>query len=355
MPESTEGQDWTVPGAHAVAEQIFRLPLPLPGDGLKAVNVYALMHDDGVTLIDSGWVVLKAKQELRASLSLLGADFGDVKRFLVTHVHRDHYTLAVALRREFGTPIHLGRGEAWAVERAADPSWVPELGHRAFLRRHGAQGLLDRMDREGVVLADHDSDEWEPPDGWISDGQRFELDGHELTAVSTPGHTRGHTVFVDGAKDLLFAGDHVLPQITPAIGFEVDAGSGALVAYMDSLRLVRAMPDRRLLPAHGPVVPSAHGRIDELLAHHDIRLSATLDAVSSGCESALEVASSVPWTSRGRRFDELDVYNQFLAVMETFQHLGLLEARGDVEASQESDDQMRYRRPEASSCAAATG
>ncbi len=31
----------------------------------------------------------------------------EIQRFLVTHVHRDRYTMAVALRREFG----LGREE----------------------------------------------------------------------------------------------------------------------------------------------------------------------------------------------------------------------------------------------------
>ena len=76
--------------------------------------------------------------------------------------------------------------------------------------------------------------------------------------VATPGHTRGHVVFVDAAAELLFAGDHVLPHITPSIGFEAVPGPLPLGDYMDSLRLVRELPDRRLLPAHGPVSPSVH-------------------------------------------------------------------------------------------------
>ena len=34
--------DWQEPGAHPVAPGIHRIPLPLPQDGLRAVNVYAV-------------------------------------------------------------------------------------------------------------------------------------------------------------------------------------------------------------------------------------------------------------------------------------------------------------------------
>ena len=34
--------DWTLPGAYEVADGVHRIPLPLPMDGLRAVNVYAL-------------------------------------------------------------------------------------------------------------------------------------------------------------------------------------------------------------------------------------------------------------------------------------------------------------------------
>jgi hypothetical protein len=34
--------DWTTPGAYPVAPEVFRIPVPLPLDGLKAVNVYVI-------------------------------------------------------------------------------------------------------------------------------------------------------------------------------------------------------------------------------------------------------------------------------------------------------------------------
>jgi hypothetical protein len=37
----SEAPDWTEPGLFTVAPGVHRIPLPLPNDGLRAVNVYA--------------------------------------------------------------------------------------------------------------------------------------------------------------------------------------------------------------------------------------------------------------------------------------------------------------------------
>jgi hypothetical protein len=83
----------------------------------------------------------------------------------------------------------------------------------------------------------------------------------------------------------------------------------------------------RLLPAHGPVAPSAHARIDELFAHHDERLGHCLAAVQAGAATAFEAARSLRWTRRQRQLDEMDPFNQMLAVIETRAHLELLAAQ----------------------------
>src|SRR3954447_6864087 len=87
--------EWTEPGAHPVAPGVHRLPLPLPMDGLRAVNVYVLETPDGLTLVDGGWAIPEARAVFLDGLRQLGASLGDIRRFLVTHMHRDHYTQAV--------------------------------------------------------------------------------------------------------------------------------------------------------------------------------------------------------------------------------------------------------------------
>ncbi len=51
------GEHWAAEGAWEVAPGIHRIPLPLPMDGLKAINVYVVQSQgdgDGLTLIDGG-------------------------------------------------------------------------------------------------------------------------------------------------------------------------------------------------------------------------------------------------------------------------------------------------------------
>ena len=308
-----------------------RIPLPLPGDALRAVNVYAISGGSGLTLVDSGWALAAARQRLEAALAGLGHELGDVRRFLVTHVHRDHYTLAVTVRRLFGSRVLLGAGEQESLELIINRDDRPAAVYGRLLLRHGAGPVAERMRRD---WPDRDAGgDWEKPDEWLDGTGQVEAGGRTLRVIPTPGHTRGHVVFADLGHGLLFAGDHVLPHITPSIGFEPARPELPLGDYLGSLHLVRAMPDLRLLPAHGPVAGSTHARIDELLAHHERRLDACAAVIRHGAATAYQVARALTWTRRQRHFDELDSFNQMMAVMETAAHLDVLVRQGRVRGS----------------------
>jgi len=49
-----------------------------------------------------------------------------------------------------------------------------------------------------------------------------------------------------------------------------------------------------------------------------------------GAGLAPEVANILRWTSRGRAFEELHLFDQMLAVLETAAHLDVLVLRGDA-------------------------
>ena len=336
-------QDWTEPGVFPVAPGVHRVPLPLPTDRLRAVNVYVLEADDGLVLIDSGWALEQAHDALAAALATLGAGFGDVRSFLVTHVHRDHYTLGVQLRRAFGTRVSLGLGEQEAIAALLAGGTRPFAPQLAELRASGAGTVLELL--AGLErAAPGGADGWEAPDAWLASHQEIGLGSRTLRVLATPGHTQGHVVFADATSGLLFAGDHVLPHITPSIGFEPVSAKLPLHDYLQSLRLVRGLPDMRLLPAHGPVTDSAHTRIDALLAHHEERLDQCAAAVASGAATAYEAARVLRWTRRNRQLDELDPVNQMLAVIETRAHLELLAAQGRL-ASSDHDGVTYYQLP----------
>jgi len=185
--------------------------------------------------------------------------------------------------------------------------------------------------------------EYEHPTSWLDDGDRPTAGGHALEALSTPGHTTGHFCFADDAARLLFAGDHVLPHITPSIGFEPAGHRMALSDYLGSLARTLALPDARLLPAHGPVTDSTHERVRELLAHHDTRLAETLSAVQAGHATAFEVAKAIKWTRRHLEFADLDVFSQVMSVNETAAHLEVLAMRGQVTRSVSAEGTDLYQ------------
>jgi glyoxylase-like metal-dependent hydrolase (beta-lactamase superfamily II) len=322
---------WIEPAVEDLGGGVHRIPLPLPIQGLKAVNVYAITDPGGLDLIDAGIALVPARERLTAALRQLGYELGDIRNFFVTHIHIDHYSLAVELRREFRTLISLGedeRANMIATREMVNGSRTGRFFGIESLHRLGARALADEFaTQDGRPPANVD---WEDPDHWVTDGTDLDLRTRTLRAVHTPGHTRGHLVYHDAAARIMFAGDHVLPHITPSIGFEAAGNRMALCDYLNSLARTLALPDARLLPAHGPVTGSTHQRVNELLAHHDQRLAETREAVLAGHATPYEAARAIKWTRRHRPFGDLDLFSRVQAVNETAAHLEVLALRGEL-------------------------
>jgi glyoxylase-like metal-dependent hydrolase (beta-lactamase superfamily II) len=335
------GEHWTAEGAWPVAEGIFRIPLPLPMDGLKAINVYVIVTDDGLVLVDGGWAIPEARELLDRCLRSVGSGFGDIRRFLVTHVHRDHFTMATVLGHELGADVALGIDEKPGLD-LFHQDLITENPFARVLRTAGAEDIA-QLWNEG---ADHperpDLALWQYPDTWLEGDFAIPLGARTLDAVHTPGHTPGHYVFADTGDGLLLAGDHVLPTITPSIGFTVPPAPQPLGDFMASLTKVRALPDLTILPAHGPVAPSSHARVDELLAHHEHRLDQCLAGLAAGPATAAQVAAHLGWTRHETAYDDLDVFARGMAAMETKAHLELLVARGLAARSEDDRDVVTF-------------
>lgn len=326
-------EDWTEAGAWPVVPGVVRIPLPLPMDGLRAVNVYVLETDDGLVLVDGGWAIEESRQQFSSSMRAAGYRLADIRRFLVTHMHRDHYTQAYVLGQEVGAEVSLGIGDRASMELMHDPTIArdPNL-HR--LECAGADDLADAWQNFRPAGRPSTVD-YGLPDVWLDTDLTLDLGGRSVEALATPGHTQGHYVFADDRAGLLFAGDHVLPRITPSIGFEPSWVDLALRDFMESLVKLRDRPDALLLPAHGPVAPSVHTRVDELLDHHRVRLDQCQAAVAGGAGTAWQVAAEIPWTRHHRHRDELGPFDSVLAAFETLAHLDLLAAQGRLERTEQ--------------------
>ncbi len=114
-------------------------------------------------------------------------------------------------------------------------------------------------------------------------------DGH-LEIVPTPGHAPDHLCFFDREAGDLYCGD--LARRGGTIVIPASKG-GSLRDYLDSLRRVRDLAPRRLLPGHGPIVDSPIALIDEYIAHREAREQQILKAILEGARTVPEIVRRV--------------------------------------------------------------
>lgn len=112
----------------------------------------------------------------------------------------------------------------------------------------------------------------------------------ELLIVHTPGHAPDHLCFFDRAAGDLYCGD--LARVGGSIVIPASKG-GDLRHYLDSLRRVRALAPKRLLPGHGAIVDEPASLIDEYLRHRADREEAVLAALGHGATTPEEIVRRV--------------------------------------------------------------
>lgn len=114
-------------------------------------------------------------------------------------------------------------------------------------------------------------------------------DGH-LEIIPTPGHSPDHLCFFDREAGDLYCGD--LARRGGTIVIPARKG-GDLRAYLASLKLVRDLGPRRLLPGHGPLVEDPAALIDEYLAHRQKREQQILQAILDGARTVDDIVRRV--------------------------------------------------------------
>jgi glyoxylase-like metal-dependent hydrolase (beta-lactamase superfamily II) len=309
--------------------EIRQLRLPMPDNPLRHINSYLVQADDGYVLVDCGWDLPVVLDALEAGLKDAGIGLDEVRRLVVTHYHSDHYGLAGHLLRLGRLRLLMHRLD-WVYVRDT-------FGDMAAFRRQSQQWLIEN----GFDLISRDEQRaYESamrftvvePDEQLEDAVPIGLGRHELRVVWTPGHTPGHICLWDRERRLLLSGDHVLDPITPNVSYWGPGAGNPLGDFLRSLRKVAQLEADLVLPAHGEPFTGLQRRVAELLAHHDLREAAMLEALSDhrGPSTGAEVAARVPWTRRQRALAELPPFQQRMALSETLSHLEELRAQGKV-------------------------
>ena len=111
-----------------------------------------------------------------------------------------------------------------------------------------------------------------------------------LEVVPTPGHAPDHLCFFDRESGDLYCGD--LARRGGTIVIPASKG-GNLREYLDSLRRVRELNPRRLLPGHGPIIEDPLAVIDQYIAHREQREQQILKAILEGARTVPDIVKRV--------------------------------------------------------------
>ena len=84
-----------------IEDNIYTIPVPLPGNPLKCLNSYVIKDGKRSLVIDTGFRMPECREALTTGLAELGIDMNKADIFL-THLHSDHTGLAP----ELASPSH---------------------------------------------------------------------------------------------------------------------------------------------------------------------------------------------------------------------------------------------------------
>ncbi|TDC58566.1 MBL fold metallo-hydrolase [Actinomadura sp. KC345] len=313
-----------------VAPDVWAVPVPIPDNPLRYTVCYALEAAGGLVLLDPGWDADATYEALVSGLATLGGAVGDVRGVIVTHFHPDHHGLAGRVRAESGAWIALHDADArfFGSDAAAVEAMVRT--NEVWMRAAGASvddhpELADAEDEvvRRILLA--------RPDIHPLDGDRLPGTGR-LTVVHTPGHTPGHICLHDPDRRLLFGGDHLLPRISPNVGWHPMSGTNPLSDFLASLQRVAQLDAATdlVLPAHEWAFTGPAARAMELIRHHDERLAEVKGLLVAGPQTAWDLVQGLTWS---RPWASLAPNLKRAALGEVLAHLVLLLSAGEVTRS----------------------
>ncbi len=303
-----------------VADGVFELRLPIPfEDGL--INCFLFEDGDEFDLLDCGMNSQESLDLIRSTLAELGGK--RLRKLVVTHIHPDHYGAAGILAGPGLADLYLHRLEVPLVH----PRYV-ELEQLVIEVRKYL--LVNGVPADDVEV--------------LSNSQRalsqvvapaepaVQLDGAETLVMGrmpmrvewTPGHSPGHICLYAAESGLLFAGDHMLPDLSPNIGLHPQSTPDPLHEYLDGLRRLAAYRPKLILPSHGRPFTDAEGRVEILAAHHRRRMERVTAIVGGGELTAWQVALEL-WGPREQ------LYEKRLALQEALAHLQALAVEGTLE------------------------
>jgi glyoxylase-like metal-dependent hydrolase (beta-lactamase superfamily II) len=319
----TDGVDW------------LRMPLPFL---LGHINLWLLRDDDGIAIVDTGIDSEKSRGVWQKILSESTND-NPVTRIFVTHLHPDHVGCAGWLCREHDVELWMPREEylLCRVLVADTGRDAPGAGVKFYKAAGFPDESLHRYQEMFGMFGKYVSPLPESYNRLI-DNDVVSIGASNWTIVVGRGHSPEHACLFNAEKNLVIAGDQLLPTISSNVSvYPTEPNANPLKEWLDSLAALKErLPDDVLvLPAHGKPFRGAHDRLDALIEEHTTGLSKLLDL----CSEPRRAIDVFPALFRSKISDG----NLIMATGESVAHLNYLVAEGEL-AAKPDDNVLWYKR-----------
>lgn len=211
------------------------------------INFYVLRDDDGLYLIDAGFI--RGRGFLRKALKKHNWDQLPIRGVIVTHGHLDHILHVGRIAEETG---------AWIAAPRLDEAHY--IGKPIYTGWAHVAGALEFMGRPALGFRKF------TPTRFLDDGELIDV-WHGLTTVHLPGHTHGHSGFYCEKLKLLFCADLFASYASwPHLPFAIFNSDGSKIT--ESIDKALALDLEGVLPNHADEAePEIHLKRLKVLAN----------------------------------------------------------------------------------------
>jgi len=342
------------PGVHWV-----RMPLPFaldhinlwvindpynPGDGNAAA--------EGETDAAPGWTIIDAGIGSDITHGHWESVFDGlldgkpVHRVLCTHFHPDHFGSAHWLceggaRHRWQARLWMTVGEYATGRLLAQTSASTGSGGVAAAEHMRRHGFDDKVALEQIAhrAAYYPTLVPSVPPRFRRMREHDQIMMHGVTwrVIIGQGHSPEHAALYSDKRNILIAGDMVLPRISTNVSvFDTEPEGDPLGDFLTSLGRYDDLPaDVLVLPSHGKPFRGLHPRLRQLREHHSARLGEVIEACSHAPRSAADIVPIMFPRA-------LDTHQMTFALGEALAHLNHLWLRNALRREVGADDVYRF-------------
>lgn len=307
-----------------IADGVEWLRMPLPFS-LNHINLWLLRDGAGWAIVDTG-VGTSETIDLWHGVFKNGMRGDPASHVIATHMHPDHVGCAGFLAHYFDVDLWMSRDEYMMCRiLVADTGRnAPEEGVRFYKDAGFTDDQLVNYEKAFGFFGKFVTP---LPEAYkrLNDDDELTIGGHKWRVITGGGHSPEHACLYDRERNMLIAGDQLLPTISSNVSvWPTEPLANPLQDWFDSLHKLRAAipEDVLVLPAHGKPFRGAYPRIDAMIREHEERLETLRDF----CVNPQRAVDVFPAIYRTRINDR----NRIMATGEALSHLHYLARSGEL-------------------------